>query len=65
VRATAIDGSWWSGQLVSAGFLPPRPENHLSVILHVHQPDHPLVSAARDIRGWYMTDGDRDDETMG
>lgn len=64
-QATAIDGSWWSERLREAGFQPPKPENHLIVILHPHAPDHPLVRAARDTRGWYLTDGDRDDETMG
>jgi GNAT superfamily N-acetyltransferase len=65
VRATAIDGSWWSGVLQDAGFLPPRQGNQLSVILHVNAPDHPVARAARDARAWYLTDGDRDDETMG
>jgi hypothetical protein len=64
-EATAIDGSWWSGKLSSAGFLAPRPKNHLLVIVHANQPDHPLALAARDPRRWYFTDGDRDDETMG
>lgn len=64
-RATAIDGSWWSGVVARAGFRPPKEENHLTVILHPHQPQHSLVKAARDVRGWYFTDGDRDDETMG
>ncbi len=65
VRATAIDGSWWSATLASAGFLPPRPENHLIVILYVHDAAHPVAKAARDAKRWYLTDGDRDDETMG
>jgi hypothetical protein len=65
VHATAIDGTWWQRQLARAGFKPPRAENHLIVILYVHRPDHPLAAAARDIEGWYLTDGDRDDETMG
>lgn len=65
VQATAVDGSWWNGVLVRAGFQPPRAENHLTVIVHVHDPDHPLGRAARDPRRWYLTDGDRDDETMG
>ncbi|MBK7642015.1 MAG: GNAT family N-acetyltransferase [Planctomycetes bacterium] len=65
VRATAIDGSWWRGRLEEAGFLPPKPENHLSVIVHVHDPAHPLAQAALDASRWYLTDGDRDDETMG
>jgi GNAT superfamily N-acetyltransferase len=65
VRATAIDGSWWSATLRRAGFLPPRPENHLIVILFVHDATHPLAKAARDTKSWYLTDGDRDDETMG
>jgi len=65
VQATAIDGSWWAERLREAGFQRPKPENHLIVILHPHQPDHPLVAAARDTSRWYLTDGDRDDETMG
>jgi hypothetical protein len=65
VRATAIDGSWWNRVLVDKGFRAPKPDNHLIVILHPHQVEHPLVKAARDVRGWYFTDGDRDDETMG
>jgi hypothetical protein len=65
VQATAIDGSWWSGNLLRAGFVPPKPDNHLNVIVHVLRPDHPLAAAARDARKWYLTDGDRDDETMG
>jgi hypothetical protein len=64
-EATAIEGSWWETRLRTAGFLPPRPENHLSVIVHANQPDHPLAKAARDPSTWYFTDGDRDDETMG
>lgn len=65
VEATAIDGSIWAQELRGAGFLAPRDDNHLIVILHVHQPDHPLVRAARDASRWYLTDGDRDDETIG
>jgi hypothetical protein len=65
VRATAIDGSWWSTRLAGAGFVPPKPENHLTVIVHAHDRDHPLAQAARDASTWYLTDGDRDDETMG
>ena len=65
VRATAIDGSWWNARLFEAGFLRPKPDNHLIVIRHVHQADHPLVAASADAATWYLTDGDRDDETMG
>lgn len=64
-QATAIDGTSWQRELARAGFRPPKRENHLIVILHVHRPEHPLVAAARDVRRWYLTDGDRDDETMG
>jgi GNAT superfamily N-acetyltransferase len=64
-RATAIEGSWWQHVLAGAGFRPPRSANRLSVILCAHQPDHPLVRAARTCAAWYFTDGDRDDETMG
>jgi hypothetical protein len=65
VTATAIDGSWWSGVLSRAGFLPPKPENHLIVIRCVHRADHALAGASADASAWYFTDGDRDDETMG
>lgn len=65
VQATAIDGSSWSRTLEQTGFQPPKPDNHLIVILYVHDPEHPLVAAARNPAGWYFTDGDRDDETMG
>jgi len=65
VQSTAIDGSWWQDRLQRAGFQPPRPENHLIVILYTHDATHPLARAARDASRWYLTDGDRDDETMG
>ena len=65
VQATAIDGSWWMAVLERAGFLRPREENHLIVILHTHDPAHPLAEAGRNASSWYLTDGDRDDETMG
>ena len=65
VRATALEGSAWARELAGCGFQPPRPDNHLTVILHALQPAHPLVAAARDSAGWHFTDGDRDDETMG
>lgn len=65
VRATAIDGSWWQDRLEDCGFQPPKADNHLIVILHPHDADHPLVAAARDTERWYFTDGDRDDEAMG
>ncbi len=64
-QATAIDGSWWQGKLAAHGFVAPRKENFLTIILHAHDSNHPLVAAARDPRTWYFTDGDRDDETMG
>ena len=64
-QATAIDGSGWSRRLQGSGFLEPRPENHLAVIVNLLDPAHPLAQAALDPTGWYMTDGDRDDETMG
>jgi len=65
VQATAIDGTWWNGALLAHGFRAPKPDNHLIVILHPHQREHPLVAAARDTSGWFFTDGDRDDATMG
>lgn len=65
VGATAVDGSFWQRELVRAGFVAPRPENHLIVIVHPHDPSHALARAASDASRWYLTDGDRDDETMG
>jgi len=65
VEATAIDGSWWNTRLVEGGFLAPKEEHHLTVILHVNDERHALCAAARDASAWYFTDGDRDDETMG
>ncbi len=65
VQATAIDGSWWQAQLEGAGFERPREENHLIVIVHEHDAAHPLAASAKDASRWYLTDGDRDDETMG
>ncbi len=65
VQATAIDGSWWQAQLSAHGFVPPRKQNFLTIILHAHTPEHALVRAAREPHTWYFTDGDRDDETMG
>lgn len=64
-QATAIDGSWWSRRLAASGFLPPSAAHHLAVIVHVLDPGHPLVRVALDPTSWYLTDGDRDDETMG
>lgn len=64
-QATAVDGSWWSERLVEAGFLAPKPENHLIVIRYAHDAAHPVVAGARDAASWYLTDGDRDDTTMG
>ncbi len=65
VQATAIDGSWWSTRLSGSGFQAPRPANHLTAIVHVHDRAHPLALAALSPKRWYLTDGDRDDETMG
>lgn len=65
VRASAIHGSWWEAQLQAAGFAPPRSSQRLSVILYPHQPQHPLALAGLNAASWYLTDGDRDDETMG
>jgi hypothetical protein len=64
-RATAVDGSYWSRTLRAAGFLPPQADNHLIVIAYLHRPEHALARAALDASAWYLTDGDRDDETMG
>lgn len=64
-QSTAIDGSWWMERLIEAGFLAPKPENHLIVIRYAHDAEHPLVAGAREASSWYLTDGDRDDTTMG
>jgi GNAT superfamily N-acetyltransferase len=65
VRASAIDGSWWSKQLARAGFVRPKSDNHLIVIAYTHVAHSAQAQAARDASTWYFTDGDRDDETMG
>jgi len=65
VEATAVDGSWWQRELVGAGFLWPRAQNHMIVISYLHAPEHPVARAMLDARSWYLTDGDRDDATMG
>ncbi len=65
VQATAVDGSFWQRTLEGAGFLAPKPQNHLIVIAYLHRPEHPLARAAVRAADWYLTDGDRDDETMG
>jgi GNAT superfamily N-acetyltransferase len=65
VQAHAVDGSWWCERLQEAGFLPPKASNHLIVIAWFNDPRHPIAKAALDARGWYLTDGDRDDETIG
>jgi GNAT superfamily N-acetyltransferase len=64
-QATAIDGSAWAGLLAEAGFLPPHPRQELIVIFYAHDPEHPVVRAGQVASSWYLTDGDRDDETMG
>ncbi|MEZ5977103.1 MAG: GNAT family N-acetyltransferase [Planctomycetota bacterium] len=64
-QATAIDGSWWQDRLREAGFLDPKPENHLVVISYLHDVDHPVARVMLDAAQWYLTDGDRDDATMG
>ena len=64
-QANAIDGSHWQLLLSRCGFLPPKKGNHLIVILHTHDPDHPLLQCASKVSEWYLTDGDRDDETVG
>jgi GNAT superfamily N-acetyltransferase len=65
VQSTAIDGSPWAAQLEGFGFLRPKAENHLIVIRYVHERSHPLVAASAQAARWFLTDGDRDDETMG
>ena len=63
-RAHAMRGSWWEKTLRSAGFRGPKAEDEKHVILHVNQPDHPLVEVARHPERWYFTDADRDDELV-
>jgi len=65
VQANAIDDSYWARVLKRAGFVEPKPDNHLIVILFANDSKHPLVRAAHDASKWYLTDGDRDDETVG
>lgn len=65
VQAHAVDGSWWCERLQEAGFLPPKASNHLIVIAWQNDPSHPIAQSLLDARGWYLTDGDRDDETVG
>lgn len=65
VQANAIDGSHWDRLLERCGFVPPKETNFLIVIRYVHDPEHPVVTGAREAAGWYLTDGDRDDETVG
>ncbi|MEY2745843.1 MAG: hypothetical protein RL112_885, partial [Planctomycetota bacterium] len=65
LRANAIDGSPWAARLAALGFLPPRRQDHLIVIVHLHDPDHPVAREAADASRWWFTDADRDDETMG
>lgn len=65
IEATAIDGSWWEKELTGFGFLPPKDENHLIVISYIHRDTEPVARAMLDARSWYLTDGDRDDATMG
>lgn len=65
IQAHAIDGSFWERCLSGAGFLPPKPENHLIVILYRHDRQHPAFADGVDAASWYLTDGDRDDETVG
>ena len=65
VRANAIDGSPWAAKLARWGFQPPRPHDHLIVIVHLHAADHPVAREALDAARWWFTDADRDDETMG
>lgn len=64
-EAWSVDGSWWQQHLVAAGFLDAKPENHLYVYFYALVDGHGVVDAAADASTWYLTDGDRDDETMG
>lgn len=63
--AHAIEGSWWSDALRSAGLRPSSDRQALSVIAWVCDPEHPLARSAVRAADWHLTDGDRDDETVG
>jgi GNAT superfamily N-acetyltransferase len=63
--ASAIDGSPWQALLERAGFRPQPDDQTLAVIAWINQPEHPLARAALDAARWHLTDGDRDDETVG
>lgn len=65
VQATAIDGSWWSRVLAGAGFTAAPPRQRFAVITWTNDPAHPLARGAARASDWYLTDGDRDDETLG
>ncbi len=65
VQASALDGSWWAGVLAEAGLRPARAGAELAVIAWTNDAEHPLSRAATDASAWYLTDGDRDDETVG
>ena len=64
-RATAVDGSWWSETLAHAGFLAPKPDNHLFVYTYALLESHPVLDAASDASEWYLCDADRDDDPIG
>jgi GNAT superfamily N-acetyltransferase len=64
-RATAVDGSWWASELEHAGFLAPKPDNHLFVYTFPLLDDHPVLRAANDASRWYLCDADRDDDPIG
>lgn len=64
-RAHAVVGSSWEARLKGSGFRAPSPEDVRPIILHVLDPDHPIVPIARDPKSWYFTDGDRDAELIG
>ncbi|MFT7671042.1 MAG: GNAT superfamily N-acetyltransferase [Planctomycetota bacterium] len=65
VQSSCVDGGWWEARLKEAGFQKPKADNHLIVIAYLHKDMHRLSKAAVDASRWYLTDGDRDDETMG
>ncbi len=64
VRAHAIADSDWQGQLMDAGFQPPKAQDEKWVIVLVHQSEHPLAQIAMDASRWFFTDADRDDELV-
>ena len=68
VRAHAIRGSDWQVDLKRAGFRGPRrrrdPRDQKWVIVNTLGQEGHWAEVARDPKGWFFTDGDRDDELV-